>query len=246
MHHFSVFFLHKANSFFFIHNPLQSLSDYNNNYFFQICSTNSNDRTQNQFFTTNRDLIREYLARTCAPPAIFRPTTPFSAYQNHMLPHRQLVDIAYKHPLLLIEDNDNDDGETDDIKIVEATTTYENETKTEENNCPCKLVGNVNPNLIKTWEQLNGFRSEQSDNHMYVEELVDTTTNNKSFIIKKKTSGHFYDSIDNESLMTQEEEDQMISSICEEMAAGGEAMAEYLSLIDKKEKICWSIDSCNQ
>lgn len=65
--------------------------------------------------------------------------------------------------------------------------------------------------------------------------VTDGTTTNKSFIIRRTTaaSGHFYDSIDNESFIMQEDEEHLIASICEEMVAGGgETLAEYISLIE--------------
>lgn len=134
-------------------------------------------------------------------------------------------------------------------------------------NSSCKLIGNVKPNLVKTWEQLNGSISANTNQMQIIDYPVDynldsddlkkentdlspqTTANkNESFIIQCSStqSDHFYDSIDNESVVTQEDDDdQMISSLCYDMEHGGEAMAEYISLMEKKEKLCWSVDSCN-
>lgn len=168
---------------------------------------------------------------------MFRPTTSFMAC-NQLRPQRLLVDIAYKHPQLLVDD---DDADTDEININEPETT--NKTFTDQQRNECKLIGNVNPTLIKTWQQLNAFHSD--DNILpranYPMNFVDgnrvadeTATNTNSFIIRRAntTSEHFYDSIDNESLMTQDDEEHLIVSICDEMEAGGEALAEYISMVE--------------
>lgn len=206
----------------------------------------------------NRDLIREYLSRTRAPPAIFRPTTPFTVF-NQMSNHQQLVNIAYKHPQLLVDDNDTDHNtDTIDAGLAGASTIVEpdsincsdkpksiiiNSKLTE--NVECKLIGNVNPNLVRTWNQING-KNNSIANYPF-EFGPETRTNDESFTIKRGVNETtFYDSIDNDqSIITQEDEEELIASICEQMAAGGEAMAEYLSYIHKKETICWSIDSVN-
>lgn len=211
-------------------------------------------RRKNPSISNNYDLIREYLARTRAPPPIFRPTTSFMAY-TQMPPHHLLVDIAYKHPQLLIDDADEVDAPNgmDSNKVNESSDItlnkndhrqqYDSRIDASEQNV-CKLIGNVNPTLIKTWEQLNGFRSEDSISPMTnypmhygnCELVSDSTTSNKSFIIQRMSaetaSGHFYDSIDNESFITQDDGDNLIASICEEMVAGGEALAEYISIIE--------------
>lgn len=161
---------------------------------------------------------------------------------NEMPPHRILVDIAYKHPQLLIDDVDDVDGINTDATNHMGYDQYHSpsETSSERQHNECKLIGNVNPTLIKTWEQLNGFRSDENILPMANypihygngDGVADETTTNKSFIIRRAAaaSGHFYDSIDNESFITQDDEEQLIASICEEMATGGEALAEYISI----------------
>lgn len=190
------------------------------------------------------------MARTRAPPPMFRPTTSFMAY-NQMPPHRLLVDIAYKHPQLLVDDGGEADDDGVDVLDADATNkiSYQqyqsrSETSNDQSYNECKLIGNVNPALIKTWEQLNGFRSDDNILPMANYPMqygnghggrgTDEKTSNKSFIIRRTTaaSGHFYDSIDNESFITQEDEEHLIASICDEMVAGGEALAEYISIIE--------------
>lgn len=256
----------------------------------------------------NPDLIREYLMRTREPPAIFQPSAMMT-YNPLKALQQKFVNMAYKHPQLLIGEKDECekiDLEPNDESHIADNFHYNNDqnkcrsfklslfngnnnhndnvtttTTTPKSNSDCRLIGNVKPNLIKTWEQLNSAMNSQSDtlnvypkesnekldtqsdfmnpmiylsnNHILFDQKMPTTSkNNESFVIKRPTtsqSAHFYDSIDgcdNESVVTQDDDDQMISSLCDEMAEhGGEAMAEYISLIEKKEKLCWSIDSCN-
>ncbi|XP_055323449.1 uncharacterized protein LOC129578631 isoform X2 [Sitodiplosis mosellana] len=249
----------------------------------------------------NPDLIREYLMRTREPPAIFQPSAMMT-YNPLKALQQKFVNMAYKHPQLLIGEKDECekvDSETDEHEIVDNYNNDQNKcppfklslfngnghsenstaaaTAASNSNADCRLIGNVKPNLIKTWEQLNSAMTSQSDvisgyakernnranaarhehmnpmiylsnNHILFDQKMPTTSKqNESFVIKRPASqsGHFYDSIDNESVVTQDDDDQMIASLCDEMEHGGEAMAEYISLIEKKEKLCWSIDSCN-
>lgn len=205
----------------------------------------------------NRGLIREYLSRTRAPPAIFRPTTPFTVF-NPISAHQQLVNIAYKHPQLLVDDNDNDRTDVAGAStIVEPDSISCDPDKSNQSPGPhlarpaavnpsqddeCRLIGKVNPNLVKTWNQLN-----QSVANYPFEFGHEPGATDESFTIRRGADETiFYDSIDNnQSIITEEEEEELIASICEQMAAGGEAMAEYLSYIKKRETICWSIDSVN-
>lgn len=168
-----------------------------------------------------------------------------------MPPHHLLVDIAYKHPQLLVDDEDADvdEGDVNDADATNTLSYHQYQTRsdsTDQQQNECKLIGNVNPTLIKTWEQLNGFRSDDNISPMANypmhygngdHRVVDESTN-KSFIIRRAAaaSGHFYDSIENESFITQEDEEQLIASICDEMLGGGEALAEYISLVE------WNVD----
>lgn len=253
---------------------------------------------------SNRDLIKEYLARNQQPPAIFKPSfTPFS-------PPPQL-EIAYKHPRLLMNSTDDeneeesiyretinqldlDDHSVDEIILAaseptdrKSRSTAKNSTKlqnqlrqrkidafssistadksSEDNEC--KLIGKVNPNLVRTWEQLNRksippsndylkqlYRSRSLSNNSGDEKIlypdnnttVDLTTAQSdgdfriNVMIHSESSEDFYDSIDDRFLSDL----NGVPSICVENddgAAAGEVMAEY-DLLDKR-KICWSIDS---
>lgn len=220
----------------------------------------------------NRDLIGEYLARNCAPPAILKPS--FQAFS----PPPQL-ELAYKHPRLLLEDEDEIDvlsttgvhssiyTETNreiEIKYVEdnsielldasekngrrgrSSVSRPNEKRNafhsiELDTSPlssvkvsqCKLIGNVKPNLIKTWEQLN-------KNQLYhVNHVVHAS----------ESSEDFYDSIDDQFIselndipsMCGDDEDGSSSMVTASGTAAGEGMAQYESL--DKRKFAWSIES---
>lgn len=229
--------------------------------------------------------------RNREPPAIFQPTA-MTTYNPLKALQQKFVNMAYKHPQLLI--GDKDESEKVDSEFDEpdskATHSYNDpnmcrtafklnlingnqQNVNQKSNSDCRLIGNVKPNLIKTWEQLNSSTTTQtvpypmennekivtqhdyinpmiylSNNHiLFDQRKMDTSKNNESFVMKRppSQSGHFYDSIDNESVVTQDDDDQLISSLCDEMEHGGEAMAEYISIIEKKDKLCWSIDSCN-
>lgn len=232
--------------------------------------------------------------RNREPPAIFQPTA-MTTYNPLKALQQKFVNMAYKHPQLLIGEKDECEKTDSELDEHEPRTTenyndqitcrtafklnlfngnnHNANVVIQKSNNDCRLIGNVKPNLIKTWEQLNSSTTSQtvtypmdgnkkidtqqdyinqmiyvSNNHILFDETkVDTSKNNESFVIKRppSQSGHFYDSIDNESVVTQDDDDQLVSSLCDEMEHGGEAMAEYISFIEKKEKLCWSIDSCN-
>lgn len=241
--------------------------------------------------------------RTREPPAIFQPSA-MTTYNPLKALQQKFVNMAYKHPQLLISDRDEcDKVDSDpDENVMKPVPDYNDQNKCQPtfkleifhendytdgeivkkpNDNGCRLIGNVKPNLIKTWEQLNGsmtshsvtmarqkrptqennekfdtqpeynpmvYFSNNNNNHILFDQSKSTASkNNESFVIKRPASqsGHFYDSIDNESVVTQDDDDQLIASLCDDIEHGGETMAEYISLIEKKEKLCWSIDSCN-
>lgn len=227
--------------------------------------------------------------RTQEPPAIFQPSA-MTTYNPLKALQQRFINMAYKHPQQLFigekdecdfehemmnTENYNDPNKYRSFKLNIFNSNNENTTTTKPVNTECRLgrlIGNVKPNLIKTWEQLNAMTSqsypkennEQMDerknqisqqniiyfgnNDMLFDQKMPTIPkNNESFVIKRPASqsGHFYDSIDNESVVTQDDDEQLITSLCADEEHGGEAMAEYISLIEKKEKLCWSIDSCN-
>ena len=214
----------------------------------------------------NRDLIREYFARSCAVPPIFKPSfQPFS-------PPPQL-EIAYKHPRLLLQTStDEEDDESacietnrgteikyvDDnsIELLDAGKQQTNATNARRNSSSrdvitmrktafisisdsvdnsCKLIGKVNPNLVKTWEQLNGSTamcpSDSNQKQYHVNHVIHHQ--------QTESSEDFYDSIDDEII----DELNQITSIClrePEDTAAGEMMAQYESF--DKRRACWSME----
>lgn len=126
-----------------------------------------------------------------------------------------------------------------------------------------RLIGKVNPNLVKTWEQLSGNRikinekdkslsSDNSEKQSCVlfyrkpfsfKDDVNTEKFHVNKILHSESSGDFYDSIDDQSIVenTYIVDDIMSSSIYinqDNEYAAGEGMAECGSL--EKKKICWS------
>lgn len=132
----------------------------------------------------------------------------------------------------------------------------------------CRLVGKVNPNLVRTWQQLN-LRNQNSFTASSIES--DSNSNDKqSFTlfcrkpynfkeleerlekfpvrrVRYTESGcdDFFDSIDDNSLTDQllnvsNNLQEIDENILMVTGAAGEGMADFDSL--EKNKLCWSID----
>nr|XP_029733339.1 uncharacterized protein LOC115254223 isoform X4 [Aedes albopictus]XP_029733340.1 uncharacterized protein LOC115254223 isoform X4 [Aedes albopictus]XP_029733341.1 uncharacterized protein LOC115254223 isoform X4 [Aedes albopictus] len=148
----------------------------------------------------SRDLIAEYLAaksRSQQAPAIFNSKLPPSAGPHE---ERQQVALAYKHPILLmdeeedpvvycsasssigkernrdlevqfVEDNSIElldckeeigEGEQESLivpkpkKIAFQAKASSAKSPSSDADGKCRLVGKVNPNILRTWEQLSG------------------------------------------------------------------------------------------
>lgn len=135
---------------------------------------------------------------------------------------------------------------------VKRTAFTSIEKSADETLASCKLVGKVNPNLIKTWEQLNASNPPKR---------VTTTAQRP----QQLQSEDFYDSIDDDQLVSELEripsmcdvddyndlldDDLDLNGMDEVMfdgrafgrRAAGEVMAQFESM--DKRKICWSMDS---
>lgn len=211
-------------------------------------------------------MISEYLARTCSPPAIFKPS-----YQPYSPPPQ--IEFAYRHPRLLFDENSNNNA--DFYRPIHRR--YDSSSNCSETNCeieikcvddnsvellePLKknalpppseeatatLIGKVNSNLIKTWEQLNSRNStsngkSETPNQLYrVNHVTKTTTT--TTCIQSDVSEDYYDSIDDDDQQFVAELNAM--SMCandDAVVAAGEVMAEFES-IDKRMASCWSIES---
>lgn len=201
------------------------------------------------------------------------------------------LEFAYKHPVLLMEEStgeesvvternkeveyiedkktdfENDDEDLEDeISVIIAQPKLNALTpiiieKEQNSDDDCRLIGKVNPNLIKTWEQLSGNRnekykslssvnSEKKKCVLFYREQFNFKNDVKmtekfyfSKILHLESSDDFYDSIDDQSILenTNIVDDIMSSSIYMQQDsdyAAGESMAECGSL--EKKKICWS------
>lgn len=250
----------------------------------------------------SRDLIREYLTKTRnPPPPIFQ--LPFTS-NNTTAALNDEVNMAYKHPILLMDSPDdecdfNNDDKNNEINLNNILTKDElkeqqessfiipipkknafsslislksDRDNNEDEKPMCRLIGKVNPNLIKTWEQLNGnlinnnqnsnkqislTNSESSEKQSCVvfyrkpftfKDDNNCLTNDDNFHVNKvlhsESSGDFYDSIDDRSIIenTYVVDNIIMNSMYHDTeVAGGEGMAECNSIDNKK--ICWSIEN---
>lgn len=264
---------------------------------------------------SNRDLIKEYMARTRAPPPIFKPS--FIAISP---PPSQLDAIAYTHPRLLMNNLDHeldyidinldaalqyiDDDNSIELldasknviksspKIVDelcgkpprsqksqhrqafASIVTGKQPESYDNkidDVACKLIGKVNPTLVKTWQQLNRkfvpierptttrkrTTSNSSDDRILYPEADPKTMNISTSALNSRdaepyrinvvrhseSSEDFYDSIDadDEHFLCNVDD---VPSMCADGEYLTTAAGEVMAddLLDKR-KICWSIDS---
>lgn len=167
----------------------------------------------------------------------------------------------------IIDLEDEEDDLEDEISVIIAQpklNTFSPIIKDQNSDDDCRLIGKVNPNLIKTWEQLSGNRikihekdkSLSSDNSekqscvlfyrkpfSFKDDVKMTEKFHVNKILHSESSDDFYDSIDEQSIVenTYIVDDIMSSSIYlnqDNEYAAGEGMAECGSL--EKKKICWS------
>ncbi|GAB0091961.1 Pyruvate kinase [Sergentomyia squamirostris] len=204
----------------------------------------------------SRDLIREYLMRTrVQPPAIFQ--TPFETFTSPM-PNMELAyryphilddetgsvhsqknrdmeikyyDDNYSIELLNSQSKSEDENSANKSVIHRSKSSEEaadEVVKSTRIEGTCRLIGKVNPNILKTWEQLKSGTGPLVDGPM------------PRVFYKKQSSNTFYDSIDNSiGTVTSDTDEGPIP-------AAGEVMAECDSLLDKKPSSCWSIESDNK
>jgi len=150
---------------------------------------------------TSPRLLDKYLAKNRPAPAIFKPITNRGSTPPH-------VNLAYRHPSLLLEESD--DEETMIVPSLRQTP------DAKEN---CRLIGKVNPNIVKTWEQIKSAlhvgepesASTCSDDKqsfsLFVQKPYDFDQKGDKFPVRKlvrtsdsEFSEDFFDSIDESSL----------------------------------------------
>lgn len=237
-------------------------------------STNPTVNLTTNPISVSRVLINKYMSRAQPPPAIFS-TAALTAFN---LPQKEFVDMAYKHPLILQDELDGydeayDDVASDEVRFAGANkynefSSIELLENVDEDDCTpqpmpqpddsgdCKLIGNPNPILVRTWEKLSRRRSTKestttdqsldSDRNSFDGKPKPTCARRRLIFPKRlnesDSSEQFYDSIDNESVFTTHEDDD---DAMMQMMAGGEGLAEPpISLTDDaKAKLCWSTDS---
>ena len=222
------------------------------------------------------------------PPAMFNPTyLPISALDDDDDDEPQMG-LAYKHPILLLDDETttcsvvssecNEKNREVEVKYIDDNSVDLLDKKDEEeplivpktkiifhppnleqaSSDKCRLVGKVNPNIIKTWEQLSGKKDNKSSLNtdtssensqdkqsclIYYNNQFDLSEVTEDFRVNKivhpienSSDGDFYDSIDEQLYQSK----QTIGDSDDYGLNAGEGLADFNS-IDKK-KILWSID----
>uniref|UniRef100_A0A182Q4J7 Uncharacterized protein n=1 Tax=Anopheles farauti TaxID=69004 RepID=A0A182Q4J7_9DIPT len=108
------------------------------------------------------DLIGEYLAAKSRtrPPPIFPVRHPAEELPDQRQ-RRQYDALAYKHPHLLMVDDEDDDGDDEPVETnagQESLIVPRPKVPPPASTPAAPTVGRINPNILKTWEQLSGGR----------------------------------------------------------------------------------------
>lgn len=99
------------------------------------------------------DLIGEYLAAKRRPPAIFTVRNREDLLAADGRRYDEL--LAYKHPhLLMVEDDDDGDDPDPETNAGQESLIVPRPSPA----APPPTVGRINPNILKTWEELSGGR----------------------------------------------------------------------------------------
>lgn len=114
----------------------------------------------------SRDLIREYLQKSIVKvPEILKPQVQQQQCHNETFSTSDDIsemNLAYKHPLIIAEELENDAGEAlafeslkkaDNSSIIVPQKHHRQEFR--KNSCRPHLIGKVTPNIARTWEQLS-------------------------------------------------------------------------------------------
>lgn len=211
---------------------------------------------KNRIQFRSRELIHEYMGKTRVPE-ILKTTSTFqtSAMSSE-------INLAYKHPLVIEEELQNDAGEalaTDSLQnqsrsiIVPQKTSLRNNRKLSDDRP--HLIGKVTPNIARTWEQLSSAMNDVSnddddddeenmsgmeeDKQSYVlfvrKPFNFNGDDEEAFDVHQAGSEKFYDSIEYGDDYEEEQEE----------FDGRETMAEGVDSLEMRENdvIVWSIES---
>lgn len=221
------------------------------------------------------NLIREFLMRTRVPE-ILKPN-PKSIISLASIEQQNEINLAYKHPLVVEEELVDDFGTTpnahnkycdapqisiDNSSIIVAKT---RKILASDNHDRPRLIGKINPNILKTWEQLSnnmeddlqnrrvcnhesiGNQDEQEGQHSSVLFVRKPNTfpnpQDVEFNYDVRSSGdceRFYDSID--AFAVGGLSDEEITDFLPNAAGDGMANIDSLEMKSNSLKL-WSIES---
>lgn len=182
---------------------------------------------------SKRGLIKEYFARTRTPqepPAIFRPNngSQFPAYfgaatTTTTTPTIPDDDMDLEQVLNFVDENFKEICVSSVIIVPEkqrpkTPTYYATPVTVRRNSDNCHLIGKVNPNILRTWQQLNLYQNgnRQGDDDVIKNSDEDPASFKVNYVTYDQTSAEdlFYDSIDE-----GEEEDRNSSEVSRSNAA---------------------------
>ncbi|KAG5670203.1 hypothetical protein PVAND_000481 [Polypedilum vanderplanki] len=204
-----------------------------------------------------RDLIREYLTKSLVKvPEILK-----SHHENFAtsVTAMEELNLAYKHPLVIAEELQNDAGETTAIESFRKLTNVDNSSiiipqprRSRNRSERPHLIGKVTPTIARTWEQLssaidNGsvVGDEEEDKQSYVlfvrKPFNFEQNESNEFAVNKIQheieSEKFYDSIEEYGDDYEEEIDDVDCADDEEEACGGEIMADQIDSLELKRNV---------
>lgn len=212
-----------------------------------------------------RGLIKEYFARTRTtqePPAIFRSNngSQFPAYfaaATTTAPTIPDDDMDLEQVLNFVDENFKEICVSSVIvpetKRPKTPTYYATPATVRRNSDNCHLIGRVNPNILRTWQQLNLYQNgdRQGDDEVIKNSDEDPASFKVNYVTYDQSAAEdlFYDSIDE-----GEEEDRNSSEVSRSNAAtfelsSGTAGAEsiiFRGLVGKDAQSSLMTDSAEQ
>lgn len=226
------------------------------------------DHNSNNAQTSPRRLLNKFLAKSYRPPLLLQPKFQLSSSISV-----DQINLAYRHPTMLLERETNvsEDNINEELEGAGSVTPIESMiVPVRKSSIPilsvpkegenCRLVGKVNPNIARTWEQLKGSLLNNSNDKINTSMSTSASASSddkqsytlfcrKNYNFKEleerlekypvrklrhsESSGDFFDSIDETSITDINNLDLMADYIGETTA--GEGLADFDSL---DRKIC--------
>jgi hypothetical protein len=222
------------------------------------------DDAKPQLFQS-RDLIREYLTKSLVKvPEILRSQQHETFATSAAI---EELNMAYKHPLVIAHELQQDAGETTAIESLRKLGSADNSSiivpqprKSRDRSERPHLIGKVTANIARTWEQLTsamdcssevsgGEVEEDKQSYiLFVRKPFNFETDESEFAVNKIhqhiESEKFYDSIEEYGDDYEEEIDDVDGGADEEdeEACGGEIMAEQIDSLEMRRD---AVDYCD-